>query len=191
MKPLSISLILFLFFRFAEGQGQQTASALPDPPYLNHIYHIAADSLISLEQIDAHMIVKPKAFGFGGSESGFSMHGDKSPVRIKATDTLRFVIKIASSMMDPGSMIRLYVLNSKKGNREAILDSHEYAYYHSKDKDNTAGIPYNVQKLNNEVFVILPASRLASGEYAFMNSTQVSGGGPRASYIFYAFGIDP
>jgi hypothetical protein len=101
------------------------------------------------------------------------------------------VIKLGSTMMDPTQMLKLYSLRSKKGNREAVLSSSQDKYYSTKTEDNTGGLKYNVQKSGNDVFIMIPAMRLASGEYAFMNSMLVSGGGPHTTYTLYAFGIDP
>jgi len=187
MRPLAISLFLFLSCRLCFGQP---ASKMPEPSYINHIYCLMGDSLISLEQIDAHYMMKPPV-PFAKNEAGLSMSGEKSPTRIKQADSIRFVIKLASTMMDPTQMIKLYSLRSKKGNREAVLSSSQDQYYKTKTEDNTGGLKYNIQKSGADVYIMIPASRLASGEYAFMNSMLVGGGGMHTTYTLYAFGIDP
>jgi hypothetical protein len=187
MKPLTIS--LFLFFPCSVCYSQ-SAAKIPDPSYVNHVYSLMGDSLISLEHVDAHYMMKPPV-PFGKNEAGLSMPSEKSPTRIKQADTLKFVIKLASSMIDPSQMLKLYSLRSKKGNREAVLSSSQDQYYKTKTEDNTGGLKFNVQKSGTDVYVMVPASRLASGEYAFMNSMLVGGGGPHTTYTLYAFGIDP
>jgi hypothetical protein len=187
MKPLTISLFLLFICQLSFGQ---MAAKIPEPSFVNHIYYLKGDSLISLEQIDAHYMMKPPV-PFGKSEAGLSMSYEKSPNRVKQGDSLRFVIKLGSNMMDPTQMLKLYSLRSKKDKREAVLNSSEDHYYKTKNEDHTAGIRFDVQKSGNDVFILVPAMRLASGEYAFMNSMLVSGGGPHTTYTLYAFGIDP
>ena len=121
MKSLTISLILLFVLQGAFSQGTSTAK-IPDIPFVNHIYGLSAENtLIELEQADAHYMMKPPV-PFGKSENGYSIHGDQSPVRLKGADSLRFVIKMASSSMDPSFIIRLYQLRGKKGNRDAVLN---------------------------------------------------------------------
>lgn len=187
MRPLIISLFLLLISPLCFSQ---MAAKIPEPSFVNHIYYLMGDSLVSLEQIDAHYMMKPPV-PFAKQEAGLSMSYEKSPTRIKQADSLRFVIKLGSNMIDPTQMLKLYSLRPKKGNREAVLSSYQDHYYKSESKDNTAGLKFNVQKSGNDVFVIIPAMRLASGEYGFMNSMLVSGGGPHTTYTLYAFGIDP
>jgi hypothetical protein len=193
MKPLIICLILFCCLHHLYAQTNNVNAnepKAPDPPFLNHVYNWQADSLLALEQIEAHMKSKTKVLGFGGSEAGYTMEGERSPFRIKAGDNLRFAIKNGVTMMgDPSMMIRLYRLDSKKGGREAIVSSQGGPY---TQKKNTASneISFNVQKSANDVYIILPVSRLSPGEYGFMNVLLMKGSGTSVSYIFFAFGVD-
>ncbi|MFI5154992.1 MAG: hypothetical protein ACHQEM_02340 [Chitinophagales bacterium] len=190
MKSLTIGLILLFAFQASFSQGTSTAK-IPDIPFVNHIYGLAADNtIIELEQADAHYMMKPPV-PFQKQESGYSIHGDQSPVRLKGNDSLRFVIKMASSSMDPSFIIRLYQLKGKKGNRDAVLNSSQDMYYHNKNEDNSAGIRLNYQKAANDVFIIIPAMRLPAGEYGFMNTTLMNGGGMHATYTLFAFGLNP
>jgi hypothetical protein len=194
MKSLFIGLILFLAIKSSFGQGTQASTVkLPDIPFVNHVYALAPNNtLIELEQADAHYMMKPPV-PFGKSENGYSIHGDQSPVRIKGSDSssLRFVIKMASASMDPSFIIRLYQLRSKKGNRDAVLNSSQDMYYHNKNEDNSAGIRLNYQKAADDVFIITPAMKLPPGEYGFMNSSLANGGGMHATYTYFAFGLNP
>ena len=183
MKHLTLCLILASAAIYSSAQTKSY-----DALVVNHVYFISGDSLMSLETGDAHLMIKPAA-PFGKSEDGYSLKGDKSSVRVKAADSLRFVVKSAGMSIDP-SVVRLYSLRSKKGNRDAVLGTHQDMYFHSKSEDNTKGINYTVQKSGNDVYILVPANKLSSGEYAFMNLGQTSGSGPHTTYAFYAFGID-
>jgi hypothetical protein len=170
------------------SSAQTTSSKSFDAAVVNHVYALSGDSLVSLESGDAHLMIKP-AGPFGKSEDGYSLKGDKSTVRIKAADSLRFVIKTSAMSVD-ASVVRLFSLRPKKGNRDAVLGTHQDMYFHSKSEDNTKGIPFNVQKAGNDVYIIVPSGKLSPGEYAFMNLAEPSGSGPHTTYAFYAFGVD-
>ena len=188
MKPLTIYLILFYFSYTAVGQMNN--SAMSGPQFLNHIYYYRGDSLIELEQTSGKIESKTKAMGYGGSEGLLLVNGERSAVRVKGGDTVRFAIKLGMSMMEPSMLIRLYKFNLKKGNREAILSSQGGMYSRDKSPANADEIPFNVQKGTDD-YIIIPGSRLAPGEYGFMNMMMVNGaGGRNMSYTIFAFGID-
>jgi len=188
MKPLTICLILFLFSFNVHAQTSPTTDAKsPNPEFVNHVYYYVSDSLISLEQNQAHQMSKTKAFGYGGSESGFSMNGEKSPNRIKSADNMTFAVKMGGGMMmDPSMSIKLYHFNSKKGNREAIVSSYGGPYSHKSSTDNPNEVSLNLKKSGNDVYLLIPASKLAPGEYGFLNMS----GGMNPSFTVYAFGVE-
>jgi hypothetical protein len=94
------------------------------------------------------------------------------------------------SMVDPSMMIRLYKFESGKGSRVAILNSQGGAYSKGKTPGSINEISFNVLK-ETEDFIMIPASRLVPGEYAFLNMMLMNGGGGRnKSYTVFAFGID-
>ena len=189
MKPLTIYLILLFFSCSAEGQVNTDYGS--GPQYLNHIYYYRGDSLVELQQTSGKMVSKTKAMGYGGSEGGLLVQGEKSSVRIKGGDSVRFAIKTGMSMMmDPSMMIRLYKFSPKKGDREAVLSSEGGMYNRDKSTTNAAEIPFNIQKGTDD-YIIIPASRLAPGEYGFMNLMMVNGAGSRnMSYAVFVFGVD-
>ena len=186
MKQLTLCLILASTSLILSAQTSSPKSF--DAAVVNHVYALGGDSLVSLEIGDAHLMIKPAA-PFGKSENGYSLKGEKSGVRINAADSLRFVIKTAGMSVD-ASVVRLYSLRPKKGNRDAVLGAHQDMYFHSKSEDNSKGIAFNVQKAANDVYIIVPSGKLSPGEYAFMNFAQASGSGPHTTYAFYAFGVD-
>ena len=188
MKPLTIYLILFVLAFPAYSQTRRSASV---PSFLNHVYYYTPDSLTDLEQNTARMESKTKAMGYGGSEGGFYMDGAKSIVRIRAGDSIRFIVKMNMSMMDPSMMLKLYKFDSRKGNREAIVSSQGGMFSGGKSKNNASEIIFNIQKSGTDDYILVPASRLAPGEYAFLNLMMVNGAGSRSSsYTGFAFGVD-
>lgn len=189
MKPLTISLILLLFTYCVVAQSNNSGAS--DTEILNHIYYFRPDSLTALEMTDGHMETQTKALGYGGSEGGIVMDGDKSSTRIKPGDSIRFIIKISMGMMDPSMMIKLYKFDSKKGKREAVMSSQSAVYSRGKTTNNASEINLNVQKSGSDNYIMIPASRLAPGEYAFMNMMMVKMQGSRtATYTLFTFGVD-
>ncbi|HEY4965529.1 MAG TPA: hypothetical protein VII28_03980 [Puia sp.] len=191
MKPLAIYFILILILLgMASRMEGQTSHSASSPAFINHIYYSLSDSLISLEQNGARMESKTKAMGYGGSEGGFYMDGAKSNMRIHASDSIRFMVKMNMAMMDPSMMIKLYKFDSKNGNREAILSSQGGMFSGGKSKHTTSEISFNIMKSGSEDYIMMPASRLAPGEYGFINMMMANGGGRDASYTVFAFGVD-
>ncbi|HXB95063.1 MAG TPA: hypothetical protein VNU70_07885 [Puia sp.] len=172
------------------AQAQTTtvaATGAHDPAFLNQVYFWAPDSLVALEKTPGEMKAKMKALGFGGGGTGYELQGAHSVVRIKAGDNMRFAIKL-SGMIDPSTMIKLYQLDPQKKTRDAMLSSGGGMFNKTTKSNN--GIDFNVQKSGADVYILIPAARLAPGEYGFMNMMQISGSGAQMSYVFFAFGID-
>ena len=165
-----------------------TATAAHDPTFLNQVYFWAPDSLVALEKVSAQMKMKMKALGFGGGGTAYVMDGARSSVRIKAGNDVHFAVKLAG-MADPSQMIKLYPLDPQKKTREATLSSSGGMFNKSSRTNN--GIDYNVQKSGADVYILIPASRLAPGEYGFMNMMQAASSGSQITYAFFTFGIDP
>lgn len=190
MKNRLLFFLLAVAFHISLRAQKTTASTSGshDPTYLNQLYFWTPDSLIALEKTSAEMKAKMKALGFGGGGTGYVLEGVRSAVRIKAGDNLRFAIKLGG-MADPSMMIKLYQLQPQKKTREAILSSSGGMFNKSSSSTNN-GIDYNVQKSGADVYILLPAVRLAPGEYGFMNMMQMSSSGSQVSYTFFTFGID-
>jgi len=188
-ETFSICLILFALIYRLPAQTKSATSQPPDPKFINHIYYYAGDSLSDLEQATARMVNKTKGFGYGGSETGYEIEGEKSSMRISTKNEIRFVVKMGTGMMDPSMMIRLYRLRSAKNKREAVLDS-QSGYYGKSKKTDDSEITYNIQKSGADVFIIIPSSRLSSGEYGFVNMMLSSSSGRKMSFTMFSFGVD-
>lgn len=170
------------------GATGANASRLPDPPYLNQVYYYWSDSLLACPRTDGQMSNKIKALGFGGSQMRYAMDGGRSALRIKAGDSLRFVVKMLSMTGDPSSVVKLYKFESKKDSREALLSS-QSRFGGSKDPKNE--VSYDVRRSGSDVFILIPSARLAPGEYGFMNPMMMKQSGVSVTYTFFTFGVDP
>lgn len=183
--PRFISLLSALLLLAVANTRAQRA---PNPTFLNQIYYYWADSLLPCPKMDGQMESKAKAMGFGGSQMAYTMDGDRSPLRIRSADTLRFAVKPGGGgMMDPSTMYKLYKFESKKGGRQAVI-SNQSRFGGNNEPKNQVSI--DVQKSGTDVFILIPSGRLAPGEYGFMNMMSVSTNGMKMSYTFYTFGVD-
>lgn len=191
-KLLHFSICILLFFSsiniqlFAQMKAVNNLNAIQ----INFIYFSKVDSLIPLEEKFARMIAKPKLLGF--SEAQYVIEGERSSIRIKISDTLHFTVKI-SHMGDPLKMIKLYKLDSQKGNREASISQGGPlgSFGSKKSKNGKSEIAFNVQKIGTDLYSINSIAKLMPGEYGFMNSflmksTDVN----NTTYTFLAFGVD-
>jgi hypothetical protein len=187
---LSCILFFWIYVSSVYSQSKTTTATVPQPQYLNNIYLLSADSLVSLEKNQAEMKNKTKAFGFGGSETGYVMDGGKSPFRIRLGVELQFVVKMNSTMMDPSMMIKLYRFESGKTEREAILGGGGGMFNKKKDPGVNVEVQCNMQKSGTDVFIITPATKVSSGEYGFLNMMLATSNGTRPRYTIFAFGVD-
>jgi len=166
------------------------AAKTPNPAFLNIVYYYWADSLLACQKAEGRMESKMKAMGFGGSQTAYTMDGSRSGLRIKSADSLRFVIRMASMMGDPSSVIQLYRFESKKDSRTAVASSAGGRF--GGGKSPKTQVSFDVQKSGTDVFILIPSTRLTPGEYGFMNQMTMNQGGGAGSMVFtfYTFGVD-
>jgi hypothetical protein len=175
----------------AGGSAGGSAAKAPDPAYMNTVYAMGADSLLTLEEVEGQMKSKSKAFGFGGSESGYFVDGGKSRVRLRSSDNLRFAIKMNMIAGDPSMMLKLYRFETAKDSRKAVLAGSGGAFGANQNKAGKNEVLYKVQQPGGNVYVMIPGAKLEPGEYGFINMTMAHGSGINVSYTFFAFGVDP
>src|SRR5258708_6520668 len=76
------------------ASAQESKTDYPIPEYSNEIYLLIKDSgkLVRLEKGNSKMNTKTKAGGMSGSESSYSIDGEKSPVRFTNGSNLCFIL---------------------------------------------------------------------------------------------------
>ena len=190
MKSVFMLVATLVCISNGRAQTKNSNPAVPQPQYLNNVYLLKKDSLASLEKIQAEMKNKMKALGFGGSETGYVMDGGKSPFRIKVADDMRFVVKMNSSMMDPTAMIKLYRFESGKSDREAVMGGGGGMFNKKKNVGSDVEVPCNIQKSGDDTYIISPGTKLAPGEYGFVNMMLMTANGSKPKYTIFAFGVD-
>jgi hypothetical protein len=135
---------------------------------------IRNNSLVELEK----PIFKTKVKGAGFAKSGYYMVAvyDKSPVRIKKTDTLIFIARVTPGS-DPTDIIELSVFSSK-GNKRKTQVVTEIDLWNNTAKNPYERMSYSTKKVAEGVYLLL-IEKLNPGEYFFAVKTGL-----------YAFGID-
>lgn len=163
-------------------------SKLPVPEVLNDIcYHQESDnSLKPLEKTTARYVTKSKAFGYGGVTINFVLDSDKSPIRLVSAERTTFIVAMADGTGDPTGWFTLYKATVKKGKRSGNFG--DYKVF-GKPSSNKEVISYSVKKIGNQVYEIIPDTKLDKGEYFFANKGSLSKYGNTAADVF-AFGID-
>jgi hypothetical protein len=204
---LVISLMNIISLCFAQD-------AYPDPDFTNEVYLYRKDSavkLLRLEKGTSKMDTKMKMGGFGGAESGYSLEGDKSTIRLSSGKALSFIISTGASgstsaktdsMMrangvdpsaisgfggtDPTQMISLYKTDVSKGSRKVLLQKGG-GMFGGKKNESSDKYTFSVKKVRNGYWELVIDKTLPKGEYAF---TMMSTGSMDGSMLLYAFGVD-
>ncbi|MFI5135763.1 MAG: hypothetical protein ACHQD9_07910 [Chitinophagales bacterium] len=184
MKNISFLMILLALTFVSHAQTQ----TYPTPEYTNlpYFFDKSSGKLIALEKTTAKMESKTKAMGYGGSEGGYKIDGDKSFVVLKQSDTMEFVMTANSmmNMMDPGQMISLYQLKIEKADRMAVMQENKGMFGKSSHDDSK--ISFLEKKADDKMVLVVP-KKLAPGEYSFISMMNMSGG---MSFDAFCFRIE-
>jgi hypothetical protein len=152
---------------------------LPVPEYdeVFYSYDRVAGKLIDLERQESKVDSKPEALGLAGYRVVYFLSGKHSPIRFREGDPLEFIVSL-KPRTDP-HVLQLFVLRVA-GDRRQIVDSvptrvgRQYVL-------NKSAVPYDVQKLGDSLYRLVPSKPLAPGEYSLSLST---------TQVAYAFGVD-
>ncbi|HEY2722074.1 MAG TPA: hypothetical protein VGI82_10140 [Chitinophagaceae bacterium] len=221
MKKINGSLRILLLSCLLLPAYPVLAQTYPEPEFANEIYFLGKDNgnkLVRLEKGSSKMDTKTKMGGFGGSESGYSIDGSKSQVRLGAEANLSFVISNGASnsssgesnssrsdsvmrangidpaMMkmtgDPSQTITLYKLDIEKGDRKVLLQKIPGANpFGSHKMQSSDKYTFSAKKIRDGYWELVVDKPLPKGEYAFtMMDTGISS--MSGGTLFFAFGID-
>ena len=212
---------LILSFLAAGAAMVGNAQAYPQPEFTKEIYYLNKDSaytVVRLEKSSSKMETKTKLGGFGGSESGYNIEGDKSPIRFHSGHSLSFVytnsssaemdkpspqrdsmmrangmdpsmIKGMSKMMDPTNNIALYKVETDKNGRKIIIQKNAGATPFASHKTKSSDkFTFSVKEIRSGYWEFVVDKNLEKGEYAF--STTDIGMGGMGGVTLFCFGID-
>jgi hypothetical protein len=211
LRIFFLSAILFIAYAI-------NAQTYPEPEFSNEPYYLnksAGNTLVRLEKNSSKMDTKANAIS--GSESGYSIDGSKSSVRLSTGNNVSFVFSSGSSGsssttssaksdsimrangMDPAMMsgmddlskkLTLYKVESGKGVRKVLLQKAPGMNpFGSHKLQSSEKYTFSVRKVKEGYWELVVDKPLPKGEYAFtMMSMGMSG--MDGSTVIFAFGVD-
>jgi hypothetical protein len=160
----------------------QDAKKAQEPEYIGIVFYLdPAGPLSPLERQQPNFQTKVKALGYGGAQSSTVFKGSKSPVRFKAGQDIRFVVRLNATGIEPDSLVKLDVLKVTKDQREMVMAKAGAMGFGAKSTNGEAQRPLNFSKYGEQSLQVSPAGPLGPGEYVITTM-----GGQSA----FLFGID-
>lgn len=189
-------------------------TSYPVPDYSNEIYLVKKDSAITLMRLEkgsSKQEMKIKMMGMGGMDQGYSLDGEKSPIRLQSGSGLVFILYTGGgasdsnpqtdsmmrangmdpammqnpmgSMMDPTQMISLYSMSAGKGQRKALTQSMGLM---GKSKKTATKYTLSIKKVKEGYHEMIVDKTLPKGEYTFVMMSMSMD----QSYALFAFAVD-
>jgi hypothetical protein len=176
MKSHYVYPLLFTFALLPCAIEAGQKSNLSKPDLIGVVYYLAPSAqLLALDRQVPRPKARLKALGFGGGKATVELDKEKASLRLPSNLELSFVVQLPDGV-DPREF-QLYPFKVKKGKRELVFTS-----------SNAFGgqqvflpIQINISRVGQNTYKIIPSSKLAVGEYAFM-----AGGSIEA----FCFGVD-
>jgi hypothetical protein len=195
------------------------AQQYPEPEFSNEVYSLKKDNgfkITRLEKGSSKLESKVKFGGMGGSESSYTLDGEKSNVRIENYKNHSFVFSngtaisksssAADSMMaangidvsamsnmmgglnDPAKNIVLYKVEQANGKRKILLQKNPGMLPFGNKKQKTGDkFTFSVKKIREGYWELVVDKSLNRGEYAFaMMGSNNSDG----SIVMFAFAVE-
>jgi hypothetical protein len=152
--------------------GAPVGSGVQEPEKIGAVYlRDPTGKLVPLERVQARW-QSHRSLGVDTVIHYWEIEGATSPVRLKSSQEMLFVVKLASGI-DP-SVFQLFPLARKKDTRRIKNDI--------KNGTEYLTLPLDVKKYGESSYSLTPANALAPGEYS-LSSKQSNDG--------YCFGVDP
>jgi hypothetical protein len=158
-KKIKTTLILVGLFLI--GFNYLFAQEVPQPDFANvPAYYIEGQNdLKNLAKENVNMVGKMKA-------AMYEAPGASSKVRIKETDN--YVLLIKAGEIDPSSVMQIKKATITKKNNRQVPMAQAQGFFTQTVNTSEGAIPYNLKKLDNSVFQIVPESKLEKGEYIIL-----------------------
>jgi hypothetical protein len=98
-----------------------TATKVAEPDYVNHFAALNADGSLTSLKYEPERLYSDKEKNV--SVRYLRMDGEKCPVRLAASPTISFIVRLSSSDTDPGMAVNFFHLAVVDGNRRVDLSS--------------------------------------------------------------------
>lgn len=118
-----------------------------------------------------------------GAESAMEIDGERSPVRLLEKQSLVFVVRVASQLVDPQSILEIVRWDIRRGKRVVVV-AKVSSWNHAVTANPQVGnkVPFDAAKYGASSFKFSPVNPLQPGEYEL---------GVKGSDDTFDFGIDP
>jgi hypothetical protein len=196
------------------------AQTYPEPEFSNEPYYVnksAGTTLVRLEKNSSKMDTKSNAIS--GSESGYSLDGTKSPVRLSSGSNVSFIFSSGTSgsssgtssaksdsvmrangvdpsmlkemsTSDPSQKLTLYKMDSGKGVRKVLLQKAPGMNpFGSHKLQSSDKYTFSARKIKDGYWELVIDKPLPKGEYAF-TMMGMGTSGMDGSTLIFAFGVD-
>jgi hypothetical protein len=195
------------------------AQQYPEPEFSNEVYWLKKDNgfkITRLEKGSSKLESKVKFGGMGGSESSYTLDGEKSNVRIENNKNLSFVFSngtassksssaadsmmaangidvsamsnMMGSMNDPSKNIVLYKVEQSRGKRKILLQKNPgMSPFGSKKQKTGDKFTFSVKKIREGYWELVVDKSLSNGEYAFAMMGSSNSDG---SIVMFAFAVE-
>jgi len=180
-KSIFALVVLILGFGFI-----LSAQSFPNPKFSLRPYIVESDSVLkTFERADAHLDIKVKGLGYGGSETYYTAFKPNSDVRFSKNALPKIIIKIDGNI-DPSDQISLSKAIVKKDRRRFLQASMALG---GKSRDvSSYYVNLEFKIIRDGIYELILPSDIQTGEYAFM--PPVYDGGNYFKSKIYCFGID-
>ena len=211
---IAVAILFSATYLFAQPEKTK----YPEPEFSNEVCYLKKDSaytIIRLEKGTSKMDTKIKMGGLGGSETGYEIEGEKSPVRLNSGSSLSFVFSTSASarssssakrdsmmqangmdpsmmqsMMEPSNMISLYKAETAKDKRKILMQKSPGAsLFGSKKVQSSDKFTFSVRKIREGYWELVIDKSLPKGEYVF-TMMNMGMGNMDGSTLLFAFAVD-
>ena len=147
----------------------EPANTVAEPDLIGVLYF--ENQFGSLQSLEQNRGVPRKRVSGNSQQTYWEMAGASSPVRFKSGQKMLFVIRLENGI-DP-TTFSLFPLETKNDSRRTGSDP--------RNKTAPMTLLFNVTKIGESTYSLMPSQDLAAGEYAFS---------PKNSDAAYCFGVD-
>jgi hypothetical protein len=163
---LRFALLVLVLSLSAVGWAQE--GKVFEPQYSSVFYYLrSSGEALELERQTPSMIPK-------GIKALFVIPGEKSPMRLSASDEMQFVVRVEEDFAKATATLQLLRFEVQHGERQRLVKIADL-------RENKATLKLNAERYGSSSLKVVPSQKLAPGEYCLSRSTIMQG---------FCFGVD-
>ena len=163
---LRFAALVFAFSLSAIGFAQKEKAF--EPEFVSVFYRLRpSGEIVELERQTPNETPK-------GSRVLLTIPGEKSPVRFRADEEIRFVVRVAEDFDKAAATLQLFHFEATHGMRQFLVKKEDLL-------SNKATLKLDAERYGGSSLKVVPSQMLAPGEYCLSRSTIAQG---------FCFGVD-